>query len=62
MTRAPRSYRCLRSKGHASFAKAACASNKDSFFGLGNKLVLKNGVVIIGQFRHSFGEGRKFDE
>ena len=49
-------------EGHAGLSKAARASNEDSLFGIGNKLKLKNGVVVIGQFRHSSGKGRKLDE
>jgi hypothetical protein len=49
---------CAR-EGRAGLAKAACAPNEGSLFGIGNKLTLKNGVVIIGQFRYGSGNGRK---
>jgi hypothetical protein len=63
MTRAPPALTdaCGR-EGHSGLAKAACTPNEGSLFGIGKKLTLKNGVVIIGQFRYGSGEGRQFDE
>jgi hypothetical protein len=35
-------------EGHAGLPKTTCAPNEGSLFGIGNKLVLKNSVVVIG--------------
>jgi hypothetical protein len=42
---------CAR-QGHAGLAKAARAPNEIALLGIGDKLTLEYGVVIIGQFGH----------